>query len=219
MLKIITKTNLKFMNRREYIKTLLKGTFLMFFSPILAKTEHSKKVIYIGLGGAGTNMLFELSKNIKNANCISINNKLQDNWDKDVQFVRFKSSLTDENNAQDFVNLSRNIPAEISAIFKDGYSYKILVGLGGQTGTLLALMIDRYFKHTSIDYEIYATIPFQFETKKKEIANTILTILHFGKNTIAFDLEHFKNKWGNITFQHFFKKVNKLVINAIVTHS
>jgi cell division GTPase FtsZ len=200
------------MKRSEFIQSVTGLGIISLLNPIESLAETEKSTIYIGLGGAGTNMAKGIKNNGIKGEYYSINNLKQDNWDNVLNFIPFKSTLNEESNAQEFINAANEVLIDNIFQFHPNYHYKILVGLGGTTGTLLALAIDKKLKNSSINYEINACIPFEFETKRRALALEVATILKFGKHTTLFDLQHFKNRLGNHTFNNFFEKINGMLL-------
>ncbi len=130
------------------------------------------KVILIGLGGAGGNILnniYETSPN--DFNCLYIN---QDKESIDNSLIKNKIHLDMKEN-EEIANSFNKINASILNYVKENDKVFVITGLGGVTGSALLSHLGKLLKDNNCSSVGIVTKPFNYEgNARMEIANKSL---------------------------------------------
>ena len=205
------------MNRRQLIKNILGVSIATIFPIAMQKKElaRNRTLHFVGLGGAGCNVVELAMQKYPNANYTFINNSTRNNIPSRVNFVdiadytkhtKYKGfSFSNE----EFLNMK-----SVTSIFKNKEElYILFVGLGGQTGSPLCVPLLKYLRKEKIDCFLSANFPFDFEGKiRSQIANYTKNELKYFPNVHCIDADTIRIEFGNIQISKAFDKLSERLI-------
>lgn len=197
------------MNRRGLIKNII-GIGIFGILPKVDIAESNEIKCYVGLGGGGSNVVEGISKKIKDGKFYFINDYLSNTHMMDFNRSNIPKYMPPSN---DFLLEKKELTCSIQSIFNNPFaSYFIYTGLGGKTGSLLALQIVNYLDSKKIKYKLIYSMPFNYEGKARNlIANTVHQELKENKNAVLLDFNQCRKEHGHILASAFFKKADQLM--------
>lgn len=167
------------MNRKDFLKNISAiSTLALLPKMVLPQPQIKKQQFhFIGLGGGGSNALLAFYNcNLKGTYTVissMYNSKLLS--DKKIKHFTWKDEPAD---TQNWNKLKQQLQQESSNISNAEEYFVLLVGLGGLTGSTLAMAIHRLLKNENKKHTIICTVPFPFEGPR----NTMIAH-QFIKNT------------------------------------
>lgn len=161
------------------------------------------KFHFIGLGGAGCNMLeFFHQKGLKgNYTCITDPERKQ--LPKDIQFIHY-CSPRDEKMRGILADMTVPLilPEEVKAVFSENRNYVLLAGLGSYTGTYMTEELAVWLQENNKDFMSICCMPFRFEDDlRKSHAERVENRFQHLPNFRFYELEAIREKHGNESFQ------------------
>lgn len=212
------------MDRRKAIKSILTlGAVTVLplpdvFSQELNLFHYSKKGIgknlhIIGLGGGGSSVLTYYHKQGLQAEYTCISDE-QLNSNSKIKFVHYNRPKLDYSE-NDWTNYQISIPAEVKSVFETNEQFVILVGLGGNLGTLLAKSLFHYLKNRNKDFIFICTFPFRCEGIKRKVhAETAFVELKGYHQIKSFRLDVIIDEYGNLYLSEAFQKAAEYSYNV-----
>ena len=196
-------------NRRQAIKSMAAfGAMTILSNKEIFGKDVSKPIHFIGLGGAGCNMLEYIQKQGIVARYTCITNPVRNNLSSEINVLKFDSprnyTLIENWHKQDL-----KLPMSIKMLLHSNSHYVILSGLGGYTGTMLTKSIMKHLKKQEKDVMTICCLPFKFETSRNNIANDISKDLIKQYKVSFIDLNVASKGYGHISLKQFFDKVNE----------
>lgn len=196
-------------NRRQAIKSMAAfGAMTILSNKEIFGKDVSKPIHFIGLGGAGCNMLEYIQKQGIVARYTCITNPVRNNLSSEIIVLKFDSprnyTLIENWHKQDL-----KLPMSIKMLLHSNSHYVILSGLGGYTGTMLTKSIMKHLKKQEKDVMTICCLPFKFETPRNIIANDISRDLTKHAKVNFIDLNLVSKGYGHISLKQFFDKVNE----------
>lgn len=168
------------------------------------------KFHFIGLGGAGCNILeFFHQKGLK-GNYTCITNPKRENLSKDIQFIHYCSPRDEKTKG---ILADMTVPLilseEVKAVFSENYTYVLLAGLGSYTGTYMTEELTILLQENNKNFVSICCMPFLFEGDLYRLyAEKIKNRFQILPNFRFYDLEEIKEKHGNKGFREVFEIAN-----------
>lgn len=164
---------------------------------------------FIGLGGAGSNVLEYIHSKGLQAQYTCITSPERLHLAPDINFIRFDSPedyyLNDNLHNEEII-----LSPEIKNVFQGKSRYILLAGLGGYTGTLLGKSLFNFLKENNKEFMMICSYPYSFEGPKRiKIANKTTRELKNSPNFKCFNLEMIREKYGNLPLTVAFEKADE----------
>ncbi|MEI6880567.1 MAG: hypothetical protein WCK82_04510 [Bacteroidota bacterium] len=196
-------------NRRQAIKSMAAfGAMTVLSNKEIFGKDVSKPIHFIGLGGAGCNMLEYIHKKGIAARYTCITNPVRNNLSSEINVLKFDSPRN-YTLIENWHKQNLKLPMSIKLLLHSNSQYVILSGLGGYTGTMLTKSIMKYLKKQEKDVMTICCLPFKFETPRKSIAIETAANLNEYNNITYLDLDIVSKGYGQISLKQLFDKVNE----------
>ena len=168
---------------------------------------------YIGLGGAGCNIIEYLQKKRIKAKFTCITNPHRPNLSNEIKFINFRAKYSDIHDTE--------LSSDIKNICNKNEKYILFCGLGGNTGTFLTEKITAFLFENDTSFMIIASLPFSFEGPEcQSIANLAAQKLQKYPNFYCYTFEEVKNlRNKKMGFNELFEQVNEMVYSLCLTNS
>ena len=212
------------MKRRELIKGLIASSAIAIVPTQMVFGAETKKPLHIiGLGGGGTNTLEYIHGKGVKAKYTYITFPERALIAQEIEFIDFAALAKiyqrphgKEVLRQSIYNQRRLVPTEIKKLFNKGGRYALLAGLGGFTGTYFTEDLTKYLYENNFDFISIASIPFEFEGKRRRArVMSALTNLSGIRNIFSFELNDVRHKYGNMLLSEAFSLADKCSYNLI----
>ena len=240
------------MNRREAIKGLTTWGAMAIFpnlfpcSNVASKTGAKRPIHFVGLGGAGSNVLEHIHEKGIEARYTCITTPPRNNLSASINLIHYSpfgevnGNLNDPANhtsghsqfpettfhkdtslkltdkmptvEENFSGLlpGNSIPETVRQVFIHDHKYVLLAGLGGFTGTSLAVQLTHWLKETNREFITICSLPFHFEGQNRSsYAEDAMEKLQAIPNFKHYRLETLRRKYGNMTIKDAFEKANE----------
>lgn len=195
------------MQRRELLKNIFGLSLFSLLAKIEIATPTKTTNYFIGLGGAGCNIVeSQISKN-HIGKFIFINNNTRNNIPNNVRLI--KSAVLDEY-TDECAKKHIIITNEMKKLFtdQDGF-YHLFVGLGGMTGSELCKKLIPYLVNEKINFKLIYTLPNNFEGRQRKIkavfASNFISEL---SNCKHFCFDRFRKEYGHLPVAQFWEEAN-----------
>jgi cell division GTPase FtsZ len=172
-------------------------------------------VHFIGLGGAGSNMIKSIFDIGVKGKYTYISDFKKLNFEKEIEFMPYVSpgKRIIKNNIEIYKEVDYNknlvLTDSIKKIFLSNNLFILLSGLGGYTGTFMTEKLSEFLVYKKKEFVVISTLPFSFEdTERKFIAEKSIKILQKLENFYSFELENYKKEFGNLKLDSFFEKIH-----------
>ncbi len=181
----------------------------------LQRLTGMKKIMIIGVGGAGCNMANTFRREAKSDSIINATYVFADHRQPDIDYFQRVDDTTVYLNLYN-IDLYNDLPEDF---FKDVEKVYVLAGLGGHTGTAWTPVIAQFAKFSDVKYvSAIVTTPFVFEGEK-HMAHALdglskIKELHLDL-AIALNNEKLAKQYANINFANAFDYADKAVLAAI----
>jgi cell division GTPase FtsZ len=196
-------------NRRQAIKSMAAfGAMTVFSNKEIFGKDVNKPIHFIGLGGAGCNMLEYIQKQGIVARYTCITNPVRNNLSSEINVLKFDSPRN-YTLIENWHKQNLKLPMSIKLLLHSNSQYVILSGFGGYTGTMLTKSILKHLKKQRKDAMAICCLPFKFETPRKSVANETAANLNEYNNITYLDLDIVSKGYGQISLKQFFDKVNE----------
>ncbi len=243
------------MNRREAIKGLTTWGAMAIFpnlfptGDVAGKTTATRPLHFVGLGGAGCNVLEHIHKKGIDAKYTCITTPPRNNLSAGINFIDYSPFGVNNGNENNPTNhasgrgqvpeITSNminslilmdrmpegkdgkedctgpipgsgIPGPVRQVFSHDHKYVLLAGLGGFTGTSLAVQLTPWLKETNKEFITICSLPFHFEgLKRRSYAENAMEKLQAIPNFSHYRLETLRRKYGDITIKDAFEKADE----------
>ena len=198
------------MNRRRAIKTLTALAAVVCFP----KFEFLRKpgplnVHFIGLGGAGSNIIEHIHKKGITAKYTCITSPERPKLPADIEFITFGPAEHDYHTYKVEMK-DLEITDDIQNLFNGDSMFVLFAGFGGTTGTNLAKQLSAMLHQNNKKFMVIYTMPFKFEGESRN-AFTLKTkqAMDGISNVHSFNLEVIRQNYGNVTLNVAFQKADE----------
>ena len=211
------------MNRRTLLKRLFTtvGFSILLPKSLLALGNQKKKIHFVGLGGAGCNILEHFLKKKIKAKFTGLCTDDRKTFEEGVPYLsipypemnpNFYISINDniEKKLEAFNNVPFSISKEVKNTFNDDSHYVLLVGLGGFTGSRLLTLIIELLVQNKKKFSVISGTPFKYEGRFRNTVSKKIVARHIllpGFYPIS--LESMREKYGNLSFIEAFKNIDE----------
>ena len=201
------------MNRRNLIKGLAAfGALSVMPSQLISDKKNQNRIHYIGLGGAGCQIVDYILKNKKPQNSSFICIEKERISDLSPQIKQLSFSV-EEQNKQHFLT------PEIRDVFTKGNRYVLIGGLGGVTGTYLFEKLNRWLFEQNHNFLSVCNTPFAFEGRKRSvIAESIIQQFQYRDNFEYFAADTIRETHGNLSLSQAFREIDNLLYELAQKH-
>jgi len=189
------------------------------------KNNFNKKPIhFIGLGGAGSNMVEYIHNKEFQAKFTMVTTPIRTNLPSEINFIEYVSKGIyfgrdgDKVRFSDFSQLVI-VPKKLYNFFSNDYHYILLAGFGGFTGTVLTRELSVRLINNGKSFSVFCTLPFDFEGEnRRAFANSAKQKLQDIPNIQYFDLDIIREKYGNLLMEDAFEKANEEIYLNLTNH-
>lgn len=174
-------------------------------------------VHFVGLGGAGSNMVEYIQKKGTKGKFTCISHPVRPNLDANIQFVHFLPPGTSYvHNGVESIRVSEmnqpiEVPPQVWSLFLAQEPVVLLAGLGGYTGTYMMEALIPYLQEQQKTFLGLACIPFWFEEQRKKQAEKTTLKLNKYENFHSFDLDTLIRGDKELLMAKALQKVNEAV--------
>jgi hypothetical protein len=183
-------------SRRDALKRLAALGALAFVPSVAlwlspaGQTNH-----FVGLGGAGFQLLPYFQKRLPEARFTCIDTELPETKPENMEFI--------------LDNLSSNLSETIQANFRINDHYVLLAGLGGTTGTHLAALLSSWLHQNQQSFMTLCSLPFTFQgtamrSQARQAAARLSTLPGFH----CIDLDEIYEKYRHLPMGDVFERVD-----------
>ena len=198
------------MNRRRAIKTLTALTAVV----CLPKFEFLRKpgpfkIHFIGLGGAGSNIIEHIHKKGIKARYTCITSPERPHLPADIKFIQFGPSEHDYHTYQVEMK-DLEISEDIQNLFKSDSIFVLFAGFGGTTGSNLSRQLSTMLHRNGKKFMLIFTMPFNFEgERRKALALQAKSAVEVITHIDSFSLEMIREKYGDMKLNVAFQKADE----------
>ena len=198
------------MNRRRAIKTLTALAAVVCFPKFeFLRKPGPLKVHFIGLGGAGSNIIEHIHKKGITARYTCITSPERPKLPADIEFIQFGPAGHDYHNYK--VEMKDiEISDDIQNLFKGDLMFVLFAGFGGTTGTNLTRQLSAMLQRNNKKFMVIYTMPFNFEgVSRNAFALKTKQAIDGISNVHSFNLEVIRQNYGNVTLNVAFQKADE----------
>lgn len=197
------------MNRREALKTLTTLSALSLMPKIIfPNTPTTSKIHFVGLGGAGCNVLEHIHKKGIKAKCTCITSPERLHLPIETTFIKFESP--NRKNIYDVFEAYFSLSTEIENVFKDDSTYILMAGFGGNTGTNLTRELSKHLSKRNKKFMTICSMPFSFEGSNGiRFAQRTKNILEHSPNFKCFEMDRIREIYGDMSLWKAFSKADE----------
>ena len=198
------------MNRRRAIKTLTALAAVVYLPKFeLFNNSRPLKFHFIGLGGAGSNIIEHIHKKRINARYTCITSPERPHLPDDIEFIQFGPADHDYHTYKVEMK-DLEITDAIQNTFNSDSMFVLFAGFGGTTGTNLTRQLSAMLHQKDKKFMIIYTMPFKFEgTSRNVFALKTEQAMDGISNVHSFNLEVIRQKYGNVTLNVAFEKADE----------
>lgn len=208
------------MTRRETLKNLsLLGALAFLPKSVFAFFEDDIPLHFIGVGGAGCNMIEQLYQRGTTGKFTCITQPQRPYLPQDIRFIEFVSPGEPVYHKGELMYRNTNweadlkIPDSVLQLFHPNEKYVLFSGLGGYTGTKLTVALSLLLKEQNIPAITVCSLPFEFEGNRRAAkAQEAIDQLKHLSSFHYFPLENIRERYGNLTINEAFVKANERTI-------
>jgi len=198
------------MNRRHAIKTLTALAAVVYLPNFkFFNNSRTLKIHFIGLGGAGCNIIENIHKKGIKARYTCITSPERSYLPADIEFIPFGPAEHDYHTYQvKMKNLE--ISEDVKNIFDGNSSFVLFAGFGGTTGTNLTRQISAMLHQKDKKFMVIYTMPFNFEgPSRKAFTLKAKQAMDGFSNAHSFNLEVIRQTYGNVKLNVAFQKADE----------
>lgn len=190
------------MNRKEAIKGLVAIGIIATIPSLVKLTNKGKSIHFIGLGGAGSKAMGHIYKQGIPTSYTYITDVEHFKSNSKIKFISYthskgKSSQIGKNPYSEAEMLEKLVlPSELNELFNENDTYILLAGLGGSTGAKVPI-IDLLVRENKRDFHAILSLPFKFESRRRNYAQKMIEKYQKFPNVYFFDNEEIKEIGGN----------------------
>lgn len=192
----------------------IKDTILSVFS-------NKKSILIIGIGGGGSNIVNNISKNNPLYLPVIINSDLQAMESKNIQHKIYLSKPKGYGcggNTNCGINLvTDDTTQKLSEYIGKKKRVFIVVTLGGGVGSGSIQPISKFLSSKGIKIVLFLVFPFKFEGVKKfdTATKTVTNIQKYASNIFIIHNEHILDNYTSHSMRDGFSIVDKTILKAI----
>ena len=201
----------------------IAGAGFMLPMQIITLGRSAKPFHFIGLGGAGTNLLRCFYEKGFSGRFTIINDTRSIDFPQDIGFIRFAPPDPDKVLfGQKFYEMSdlmkdRGIPQDIRDLMGGDEKYIILSGLGRYTGSYLSMKLSGLLHQQNKDHMVVTTLPFSFEGKHTgNIALYAHERIRSTSRHLTLDLNNIIKEFGNVRVQNAFRVADEKIVKLFL---
>lgn len=183
--------------------------------------NNKKPIHFIGLGGAGSNLVeYIYSKGVQ-AKFTMITEPKRPNLASEINFIKFVSKgvyFGKVGKKVRFSDLSQPliVPKKVNDLIIDDCHYVLLAGFGGFTGTVLTRELSVRLINKGKSFNVFCTLPFDFEGENRKLfANTVRQKLQGLSNFHPYALNILRLNYGNLLLSEAFQKADEEIYEVI----
>ena len=198
------------MNRRRAIKTLTALAAVICFPKFeLLSKPGPLNLHFIGLGGAGCNIIEHIHKKGINARYTCITIPERPHLPADIEFIQLGPAEHDYHNYQAELK-DLEISGEVKNLFDCDSMFVLFAGFGGTTGTNLTRQLSAILHQNNKKFMVIYTMPFNFEgVSRNAFALKTKQAIDGISNVHSFNLEVIRHNYGNVKLNVAFQKADE----------
>ena len=192
------------MNRKEAIKGLTTIGIMATIPSLIKFVDHRKRNIhFIGLGGAGSKAMGQIYKQGAPAIYSYITDIEHFKSNSIINFIPYEpverktSHIEIYSNTEPGLKQEIVLPENVKELFNKNDTYILLAGLGGFTGTKVSESLIYWLRENKRDFHAILSLPFGFESKRRNYAQKVKEKYHKFPNVYFFDNEVLREQFGN----------------------
>ncbi len=212
------------MNRKQFLKNIFASAALLALptSFLLAEKNEiikpKKQLHFVGLGGGGCNAVEFIQQRMSNAKFTCISSPVRKYEKSNIKFVEL--NLHDwfdvANVRKDYLNdkiFFRGIE-RVEEVFRTDDTFIILVGAGGDTGTMIAHDVFERMRSNNRDCYMVSTFPFDFEGRCRiKMATTFVNRFKLDTHFGLVSNEEMRRIYGDMDIADAFAKIDELMMD------
>jgi cell division GTPase FtsZ len=187
------------------------------------KTPKNNKIFhFIGLGGAGSNLVELIYKKGLQGKYTIITDPERRVLTSDINFIKYvpnaeSTRLMSERRVIKLADYEHFvlIPTKVKDVFKNEDNYVLIAGLGAYTGTLLTVALTKILQENKKPFIIVCSLPFDFEEKRQVFANEVKERLQNSTNFHYFDLNTLRKDYGKLPIKIMMEKAQEELYNLV----
>lgn len=198
------------MNRRRAIKTLTTLTAVVCLPKFeLLYKPRALNLHFIGLGGAGCNIIEHIHKKGIDARYTCITSPERPKIPADIEFILFGPAEHDYHTYKVEMK-DLEISGEVKNLFDSDSMFVLFAGFGGTTGTNLTRQLSAILQRNNKKFMVIHTMPFNFEgSSRNTLALKTKQAMDGISNVHSFDLEVIRQNYGNVKLHVAFQKADE----------
>ncbi|MEI8226004.1 MAG: hypothetical protein WCG82_08755 [Bacteroidota bacterium] len=198
------------MNRRQALKTLTALAALIYLLKLeLFINSRPLKIHFIGLGGAGSNVIEHIHKKGIDARYTCISSPERPHLPRDIEFILFGTEEHDYRTYKEKIK-DLEISDEIQNLFNSDSYFVLFTGFGGITGTNLTRQLSAMLHQKNKEFMAIYTMPFNFEgPSRKAFTLQAKQAMDGFSNAHSIDLEVILQKYRNEKLNVAFQKADE----------
>lgn len=172
-----------------------------------ALSNLNKLFHFIGLGGAGSNVLEGIYAKGFHAKFTCISNPARPHLPDKIHFLKFippgQTSYPRGRASSGFSDLNTplHLTREIKEVFTENERYILLAGLGGYTGTKLVEQLITWLHENDKEFMVICSMPYAFEGERRLYASSIVKKFQMLPNFHYYDPELDFEELGSLTIK------------------
>jgi len=197
-------------NRRRAIKTLTALAAVVYLPKFeLFNNSRPLKFHFIGLGGAGSNIIEHIHKKGIDARYTCITSPERPHLPTDIEFIQFGPAEHDFHTYKVEMK-DLEIKDDIQNLFNSNSMFVLFAGFGGTTGTNLTRQLSAMLQQNNKKFMVIYTMPFNFEgASRNAFALKTEQAMDGISNVHSFNLEVIRQNYGNVTLNVAFQKADE----------
>ena len=198
------------MNRRHAIRTLSALVAMVCFPKFeFLNKPRPLNIHFIGLGGAGCNVIEYIHKKGICARYTCITSPERPHLPADIEFIQFGPAEIDYHTYKMEMK-DYEISKDIQNLFTSNLKFVLFAGFGGNTGTNLTRQLSTMLRQKNKEFMAIYTMPFNFEgPSRKSFALKAKQSMDGIFNVHSFNLEVIRQNYGNVTLNVAFQKADE----------
>ena len=198
------------MNRRRAIKTLTAIAAVVCFSKFeLLCKPGPLNLHFIGLGGAGCNIIEHIHKKGITARYTCITSPERPKLPADIEFIQFGPAGHDYHTYKVEMK-DLEITDDIQNLFNSDSMFVLFAGFGGTTGTNLTRQLSTLLHQNNKKFMVIHTMPFNFEgASRNAFALKTEQAMDGISNVHSFNLEVIRKNYGNVKLNVAFQQADE----------
>jgi cell division protein FtsZ len=212
------------MERKDFLKNILATIALLalpisfLFAQEKEKTKSKKQLHFVGLGGGGCNAVEFIQQRIPDAKFTCISSPVRKSTINKIKFVELdlEEWFDMPTIRKDYLNdklCFRGIE-RVEQVFRTNEIHIILVGAGGDTGTMIAHDVFERMRSNNRNCYLVATFPFDFEGRSRiRMATKFVNQFKFDNHFALVSNEEMRTIYGDMDIADAFTKIDEIMMN------